>query len=145
MENSHMRKLVMAVTLSIPLLAASSRAQQVCPCVPISYEWIPMACDSWQCVETEVALANGLTLIPIPTNNSDFHWVVLKRIASGGAIVSPDAPFKVDGFDLFADGVAKYSAMSSDVQPLLITAPDGKTLVVSRPPGGKQRNRAVGH
>src|SRR6266480_5619750 len=124
MENTHMRTLVIAITLSIPLLATSTsgRAQQVCPCVPITYEWIAVACDSWQSVETEVTLANGSQMIPIPTNNSDFHWVVLKRIASGSATVSPDAPFKVDGFDVFLDGVARFSAMSGEVQPVLITA-----------------------
>jgi len=140
-----MPKIGLAAVALLLFAAGPSRAQQACPCVPISYRWVALACDTWQCVETEVALANGATVIPIPTNSSDFHWIVLKRIAAGSAVVSPDSPLVVDGFDALKDGVTKFTATDHELQPVLITAPDGKTLVVARIAPEKPRSRAVGH
>lgn len=141
-----MRKIgLAAVALFLFSFGPSAPAQQVCPCVPLSHQWIAVPCDTWQCVETEVALANGNTVIPVPTNSSDFHWVVLERIVSGSGVVSPNSPFVVDGFDALNDGVTKFSSTDHELQPILLTAPDGKTLVVARSAPEKPRSRVVGH
>src|SRR5207237_9462754 len=96
-----MRKTV--VTLLLLLTAGTASAQQACPCVPVTHLWIAVACDSWDCVVTNVLDAKGQPdAVPIPTTSSDYTWVVLRRIASGGATVSPDAPFHVDGYDSLA-------------------------------------------
>jgi len=67
----------------------------------------------------------------LPTTSADFPWIVLRRIASGSASI-PDGPFKVDGFDSLSDGSAHYYTIDHDLQPMLLTSPDGKVLVVSR-------------
>lgn len=141
-----MRKIGLAASALLFLsIGPSTRAQQVCPCVPITYQWVTVACDSWQCVETEIALANGATIIPMPTNSSDFRWVVLKRIVAGSAVVSPNQPFTVDGFDGLQDGVSKYFATEHELRPMLVTSPDGKVLVVARSAPEKPRARVVAH
>ena len=126
-----MHKIVVAVVFA--LMAGSTSAQQACPCVPVTHVWIAVACESWDCAVTNVIAANGRPdAVPIPTSSSDFTWVVLRRIVSGGAAVSPDAPFRVDGFDSLPVAMAQFSAIDSNLQPVLFTAPDGKILVLSR-------------
>ena len=126
-----MRSIVVA--LAFVLVAFAASAQDPCPCVPVTHSWIAVACPSWDCVETNVMDAKGLPdAVPIPTSSSDYTWVVLRRIPTGSVAVSPDAPFKVDGFDSLAVATAQYSAMDSSLHPVLLTAPDGQVLVLSR-------------
>jgi hypothetical protein len=140
-----MRKLaVAAVVASATLLAGRSVAQQACPCVPVTHVWIAEPCDSWSCAASAVSLADGKDVVPMPTTSSDFGWVVLHRVTSGAAIASPNT-FKVDGFDTLADGVDHFNATDHDLQPMLLTAPDGKVLVVARLEPEKPRSHAVRH
>jgi len=133
------------VAFAIALAAGTGGAQQACPCVPVTHVWIAVACPSWECVVTNVQAANGQPdALPIPTSRNDYTWVVLRRIASGDAAVSPDAPYKVDGYDSLPVAAAQFSAIDPQRQPILLTAPDGKVLVVSRQ-AASERGRAVGH
>ena len=137
-----MRKLTIALTLTVLSFAATSGAQQACPCVPISHLWVVQACDSWNCAASAVVLANGKDVVPLPTTSFDFPWVVLQRVTSGSAGSSSGA-FVVDGFDSISDGVARYAAIDRDLQPILMTAPDGKVLVIARTEPEKPRKRVA--
>ena len=139
-----MRKLGFAVVAALTLFAASSGAQEVCPCVPLTHVWIAEACDSWNCAASAVVLAEGKGVVPLPTASSDFPWVVLRRVTSGSVTSSPNT-FKVDGFDSLNDGVNRYYATDHLLQPMLVTAPDGKILVIARLEPEKPRQRVVGH
>jgi len=140
-----MRTTPAVLALCVTLITITARAQQMCPCVPISYDWIAVPCDSWNCVTSTVVLANSdRSVVPMPTASSDYTWVVLRRIVVGSAIVSPDAPFKVDGFDSLAVASAHFYATDHELQPMLLTAPDGKVLVVARTAPEVPRRRAVG-
>ena len=139
-----MRKLTITASVLFTLMAASSGAQQACPCVPVTHLWVAVACDSWNCAASNVILADGKNVMPLPTTSSDYPWVVLQRVTSGGA-ASSAGPFVIDGFDSLNDGVNHYLATDHELQPILITAPDGKVLVISRTEPEKPRKRVVGH
>ena len=138
-----MHKFVIAL-IALALLTPL-QAQQVCPCVPIAYEWVAVPCDSWNCAASAVLLANGANVVPLPTTSNDFTWVVLKRMAVGSATISPDAPFKVDGFDGLTEASARFFTIDHQLQPMLITVPDGKVLVIARTSPEKSRSRVVSH
>jgi hypothetical protein len=133
------------VLTAVLMFAAVGEAQQLCPCVPLTHEWIASACDSWDCATSAVVLANGdrNMVVPMPTTSSDYAWVILRRVVVGSAIVSPDAPFRVDGFDSLAVASSHYYSVDRELQPILLTAPDGKVLVVARTaPEGRRRPAA---
>jgi hypothetical protein len=137
-------KITLLTLLLLLALTVSASAQEVCPCVPISYQWIITACDSWNCAASAVVLANGdRNIVPIPTRSTDYAWIVLRRVASGSAIVSPDGPFKLEAFDTFAEASSRYLATDANLQPMLMTALDGKILLVVRTT--PERKRAVSH
>jgi len=139
-----MRTTSAVLALCVTLITIAATAQQVCPCVPISYAWIAVPCDSWDCVASIAASANGdRSFVPMPTASSDYTWVVLHRIVVGSAVVSPDAPFKVDGFDSLPVALARFYNIDHDLRPMLLTAPDGKVLVVARTAPEAPRRRAV--
>src|SRR4051812_8533209 len=89
--------LVLGLTLLVPAVAVP---QQVCPCVPLSYQWIVTPCESWNCAAAAMVMGNGdRYVLSMPTASDDFKWVVIKRVVAGSAIVSPDDPFKLESFD----------------------------------------------
>ena len=137
-----MRKLGIAVIAALSLFVGRSGAQEACPCVPLTHLWIVEPCDTWSCAAAMVSLADAKDVVPLPTSSSDYHWVVLRRVASGSAMASPNT-FKVDGFDTLAEGVNRFQTTDHDLQPILVTAPDGKVLVVARLEPEKPRTRAV--
>ena len=137
-----MRKLRFGIAAFLMLLAASSGAQQACPCVAISHMWVVQACDSWNCAAASVVLADGKDVVPLPTTSGDFPWIVLQRVVAGGA-GSTSGAFVVEGFDSMNDGVARYMATDHNLQPILITAPDGKVLVIARTEPEKPRKRVA--
>jgi hypothetical protein len=121
------------LTALIAILPVYANGQQVCPCVPISHEWIVSACDSWNCAAAAQILANGSSdVLTMPSGSDDFKWVVLRRVASGSAIVSPDAPFKIETFAAMNDAANRFQSINPDLRPLLFTAPDGNVVIVLR-------------
>ena len=137
-----MRKMAFVVVAALTLLAGDSGAQQACPCVPLTHLWVAVPCDSWNCAASAVVLANGTDVLPMPTSSADFPWVVLRRVTSGSAASMPNT-FSVDGFDSLTDGVTRYYATDHELQPMLITAPDGKVLVIARLAPEKPRRHVV--
>lgn len=126
------------------LMPGVAVSQEVCPCIPLTYQWIVTPCETWNCAAAATVMSNGdKYVLAMPTGSDDFKWVVIKRIVSGSAIISPDAPFTVDSFDGMAAATTRYDLVGHELQPMLLTAPDGKVLVIARNPTTKRR--AVGH
>jgi hypothetical protein len=119
-------------------------AQQVCPCVPLTHEWIVEPCNSWNCAAAATILANGdKYVIALPTNSDDFKWLILRRIVSGSAIIPADAPFRVAAFDGASEAMARYGSVGEEFTPMMLTAPDGKFLVLSRSTAAPRRRAAT--
>lgn len=85
------------------------------------------------------------TCCPSRQRASIFTWVVLRRIMVGSAIVSPDAPFKVDGFDSLPVASARLYSIDHEMRPMLLTAPEGRVLVVARTAPEAPRHRVATH
>jgi hypothetical protein len=140
-----MKPLVIAAALTL-FVAPIAVPQQVCPCVPLSFEWVVTPCDTWNCAASAVIMANGdKFVLSMPTGSDDFKWVVIKRVVAGSSVVSSDAPFKLDTFEAMDSAFSRYAIISRDLQPLVVTAPDGKVLLISRSAPEPQKHRSVGH
>jgi hypothetical protein len=141
-----MKKLAFLLTCSLALLPVSLGAQEVCPCVPVAHQWIVEACDSWNCAAAATIMANGdKYVMAMPTNSDDYKWVIVKRVASGSATVSPNAPYAVETFDDSALAIARFHAIDQQKKPMMLTGADGKFLVISRATPVGTPTRAVRH
>jgi hypothetical protein len=115
---------------------------KVCPCVPLTYEWVASPCETWECAQAALAVAHGDPyVVAMPTAGS-WKWVVLRRVVSGSFIVSPESPFGVELFDGVAEASARFASLDHDALPILMSTVDGKMVVVSLRPS--VRRRAVG-
>ncbi|HEY6140689.1 MAG TPA: hypothetical protein VI670_23290 [Thermoanaerobaculia bacterium] len=124
-----MKRTIFAAAM-LMLSAAVTSGQQLCPCVPLSHEWVVEACDTWNCASSAAILANGdPNVLTMPAATGDGRWLVIKRVTSGSYVAPADAPFVVESFDGAAGATARFAAMP-DHAPLLLSAPDGKFLVV---------------
>ena len=143
-----MRKLVLLTLFTIVSFAANA-ADNVCPCIPISYTWTVIECESWDCVQSFLVVAKGDPLcFAMPTNDQRYKWVVMKRVVSGTAVISPDAPFLIDSYATFADATFKFVTADPNTLPIIASAIDGSTLVVRlRNPAAPlpAHRRAAGH
>ena len=104
-------------------------------------------CETWNCAASALVLANGdpQTLV-LPTTDGKYKWVVVKRLVTGSATISPDAPLLVDRFNTMTDGSARFAALDHAQAPLLVTATDGNVLVVYlRQAGTPAKQHAVAH
>ena len=121
-------------------------AQQICPCVPVSHQWVADACDTWNCAAAATVMANGdKYVLALPSNSDDFKWVVLRRIVTGSAILPADAPFRITMFDGAPEAMANFGSIDHDFEPMVLSAPDGKFLVIARSTAASTRKRAAGH
>jgi hypothetical protein len=128
-----MRTLRIALVCSLALLPIGAAAQQVCPCVPISHQWIVEACDSWNCAAAATILANGDPyVLTLPTGDDEHKWVVVRRIVAGSATVSPDAPFSIETFDDGTAAMVRFNGIDHALHPMVVTGRDGKFLVIAR-------------
>lgn len=127
------------------LLTSFSIAEgdNVCPCVPLSHEWVATACETWNCAQSAMILANGDPyVVSIPTANTNWKWIVLRRVVSGSYIAAPDAPFAAEQFDGMSDAVARFSAIDHESLPMMMSMTDGKLVVVSMTAAGRRRAAA---
>jgi hypothetical protein len=128
-----MRKLRFILACSLLLLPIAVGAQEHCPCVPVTHLWIVNGCESWNCAAAATIMANGdKYFLTLPTNSDDFKWVVVRRVVAGSATVAPDAPFRLESFDGVSDAMSRFDSIDRQFEPMLLTAPDGKFLVVVR-------------
>lgn len=133
-----MKTLRIALVCSLALLPLTAFAQNACPCVPVTHVWIVEACETWNCAVSAAILANGdKNVLTLPTGSDDLKWIVVRRVPAGSAYVPPDAPFQLETFDGASAATARFSALDQQAQPMMLTAPDGKFLVIMRAPGSR--------
>jgi hypothetical protein len=138
-----MRTLASAAVLlalaATPLLANDPPA--LCPCVPISHLWVVKTCYDWTCAATELAVAGGdPQVIAMPVGMNDTRWLIVRRLAAGTAIDTSNDPFNLEQFDAVNDAVQRFAKIDQDHRPMLMTAPDGRVLVIAlRQPEPKRR------
>jgi hypothetical protein len=136
------KKVFAAAVLS--LAVASGFAQNVCPCIPLSHVWVVTACETWNCAQSAMILANGDPyVVSIPTGGSKFKWVIARRVVAGTATVSPDDPFVVDSVPSAYDAAARFGAIAPDMLPVMLTTVDGESLLIrlrTADPQGRRRS-----
>ncbi|HUJ15420.1 MAG TPA: hypothetical protein VL284_16660 [Thermoanaerobaculia bacterium] len=125
----------------ITLMAGSARAQQVCPCVPVSKLWIASSCDTWACASAMVSIGGGDgNAFAVPAGGDDHRWIVVHQVAAGA--FTDDSPFNVETFDRgrITDAATRLGLIAPELHPLILSAPDGRILVVSlQDPLNRQR------
>lgn len=139
-----LRTLLLAITMC-SFATPQVTAQQACPCVPLTKLWVAVSCDSWYCAASEVSIANGDgTVFAVPTGGTGHRWIVIKQVTAGAWV--DDSPFKLDSFDptQFTDAVVRFSRIDDDHQPRIVSAPDGRFLVISLREAVPRR-RSVAH
>ncbi len=125
-----MRSTILATLLLSLLLSAPLSAD--CPCVPITHVWVVKTCNDWNCASTELILAAGdPQVIAMPVALDDYRWLMVRRLAIGGAIDSGDDPYQIQQFERIDDAMTHYTAVTHDRRPMILTAPDGQILVIS--------------
>ena len=138
-----MRPRRLLLLLAVVLIALPGQAQQLCPCVPISHEWIVTACETWNCAASAAILSNGSPdVLTMPSGSDDFKWIVLRRIVTGSATTPADAPFKVESFPTLSEATSRFAGIEDGLKAMLLTAPDGNVVIVMR---SSARRRAAGH
>ena len=128
-------RLLAAVVLLIPLVAG---AQSICPCVPVSHFWTVSSCDTWDCAASAFILGSGSPDVMVMPTSADAQWLVLRRVASGTEVVA-DSSFTLDSFEGIGDAMTRYNGIDATLRPIMLSAPDGKILVVARRPPDTRR------
>jgi hypothetical protein len=125
-----MKRAILIVALFA--LAVAAQAQQACPCVPIEKKWVVEPCPNFDCAVSALVVGTGTRdLVTLPAASNDGRWVVLRRVASGAYIESPGNPFTLDSFDHVSEASERFKAIDSGHAPMILSAPDGKMLVIS--------------
>ena len=113
------------VLLAFPVIAE-------CPCVPVTHLWTIKSCDTFNCAMNEFMLSNGSAdVMVIPTNSTDAKFIVLERVPAGSLVIA-DPIFTLQSFDGWSDASIQFATIADTLKPILMTAPDGKFLVISR-------------
>ncbi|MFZ2491032.1 MAG: hypothetical protein WA208_06080 [Thermoanaerobaculia bacterium] len=134
----------LGVAVLVLALAVPATSQEVCPCVPVTYVWIASACETWNCAQSAMILANGDPyVVSMPTGGSKYAWVIVKRVPAGSATVSPDDPFVIEPHGAAADAANRMAGVDPARLPMLVTTVDGKALVVHLRDPDPARRRAV--
>ena len=136
-----MKPTVLAIALTF--FAVRITAQQACPCVPLAHLWVVEECATWNCAMSASILANGDPyVLSLPAGTNDGRWLVVKRVVGGSYTVAPDAPFMLESFDGAAAAMARFSA-AADHAPIVLSAPDGKFLVIMSRESASGKKRAA--
>ena len=118
--------------------------ENICPCVPLSHTWVVTACETWNCAQAAMVLANGDPYVmSMPTNDTKYGWVVARRIVTGTATTAPDSPFVIESNASFAAATTHFAALDPDTLPMIVTAADGATLIIrlrEAAPVGRRRS-----
>jgi hypothetical protein len=114
--------------LALPAFATDPKSDE--SAVPGGFEWMAVACEDWNCAAAELILAKGdSSVLALPMTAGDHPWVILRRVRAGSFHIPDDVPIRVDMFDSIPLATSRYDGLSRHA-PTLLTAPDGKTLVV---------------
>ncbi len=135
---------ILLASLLIIVPASAIRADDPCPCIPLSYMWTVIPCDTWDCTMSYLVASSGDShVFALPTTTNAYKWVVLKRVPTGTAVISPDAPFLIERFSKMSEAETRFDGIEKDRAPLLVTAADGNVLIVYLRQA--EHRRAVGH
>jgi hypothetical protein len=99
---------------------------------PIHYTWIASSCETWNCAAAALVMANGEpNVIVLPTNVPDFPWVILRRVESGSIYIPETEAFGCDVYAEVNEATSNYNAMEGCRKAMVLTVPDGRSVVVS--------------
>jgi hypothetical protein len=105
-------------------------AQQVTD--PIRYTWIATSCETWNCAASALVLANGEpNVIVLPTNVPELPWLILRRVEEGSIYIPETESFGCNVFAEISAATANYGGVESCRKPMLLTVPDGRTVVIA--------------
>jgi hypothetical protein len=82
-------------------------------------------------------------VVAIPIGGSKYKWVVIRRVAAGSAIVSPDEPSVVDSYSTMAKAAEQFATLDPAMLPKMISTVDGKSLIVRLREADPDRRRAI--
>lgn len=128
-----MRSILRLIIFAAAASSLPAAAQNVCPCVPLTYLWTVTTCTDWTCAATELAVANGdPATFALPIGINDHRWLVVRRMTAGTGVLPPaDDPFQIETFVDMPTASARFLNLPHVAQPMLMTAPDGSVLVIS--------------
>jgi hypothetical protein len=111
---------------------------------PIHYTWIVSSCETWNCAASALIMANGEpNVIVLPTTVEETPWLILRRVEEGSLYIPETEPFGCEVFDHVNDATTRFTSMDGCRKPLVLTVPDGRSLVVSLNQCSGARRRAV--
>lgn len=123
-----MPRLVFALALSV-LTAASAGAQIT---KPIRYTWMVTSVGSWKEAAAALVLADGDgSVLAMPSGEESHPWLLLRRVEEGSIFVPDDEPRVCDVFPNMTEASSHYLGMGPCHGAMLLTVPDGRSLVVS--------------
>ena len=117
-----------------------------CPCIPMGQLWTATAYPTWTDAIAAVISANGdPNTFALPTRSSDYPWIVVRRVAAEGAMISsPNLnPFDVEPFQSTDLASLRFQTIDHELAPMLMTTGDGNVLVIHLHDGA--RTHAVRH
>lgn len=135
-----------AVLASLAFLLLPIAAVKADPAVtnPIRYTWIATACETWNCAASALVLANGdKYVIAMPTGDKQHPWVILRRVEDGSIYIPESEPFACETFDNLASAHSKMTGTDSCHAPMILSVPDGRTVVTSLTTCKASKQRAV--
>lgn len=125
------RPILFALLFALSLPLTVSADDNPCPCIPKSLVWVVEACETWNCAQAAVIEANGDPFVlSMPTQSSQWKWIVMRRVVAGSATVSPDSPFLIDSYAQLNDALSQYTTIDKSALPMMFSAVDGAMLVV---------------
>jgi hypothetical protein len=136
-----MKRFQIAAVLAI-LVVPGAFAQETTK--PIRHTWIASSCASWNCAAAALILANGdKYVIVLPTGETEWPWVILRRVEEGAIFIPEDEPFVCEVYETVDLAATRHQSMDGCHAPLLLNVPDGRAVVTSLTKCGTSKRRAV--
>jgi hypothetical protein len=138
-----MKRLVLVLALATLATTASADFTK-----PVRYTWIVTSCESWNHAASALVLADGNpNVMALPTGKAERPWVVLKLVEEGSIYLPEEEPYSCEVMQTVAEGSARFDSMDSCHAPMLLSVPDGRSVVISLKEcgNGTNKSRAVRH
>lgn len=137
-----MKSRILAVALVTLALATSTFAEDITN--PIRYTWVVTSCTTWNCAASALIMANGEpNVIAVPTTDEQSPWLVLRRVVEGSVFIPETEAFGCDVFGEVASASSHYLGLDGCRNPMMLSVPDGRAVVISLRECAKTRRRAV--
>lgn len=143
-----MTKRVAAIVVFLCVVGIDAQSDDnVCPCIPISKVWVVQSCETWNCAQAAMVLANGdPNVMTIPTNDTKYGWVIVRQVVAGSAVTNPLDPFEIRSYPTLEEALGGYKEADPNTLPMMLTTINGSALVVHlREAAPPSRRRAAGH